>query len=98
MFTTKEVLTDNADFKGYIDNPPSRIVKDKPIEITSMKGTLKRLLRREWPKISGGRDEGAIFWCEVDRRDIRTTYKRVIEVIVALSSVGRQGKEIWVIT
>jgi len=32
----------------------------------------------------------------VDRRDIRTTYERIIRVVAALAGVGGQGKEIWV--
>ena len=60
-----------------------------------MKEVLGRLLRREWPAISGGRPTGTVFWCEVDRRDICTTYERVVQVVAALAGVGRQGKEVW---
>ncbi len=31
----------------------------------------------------------------MDRRDIRTTYERVIQVVAALAGVGGQGKEVW---
>jgi len=61
-----------------------------------MTDVLRRLLHREWPAISGGRPRGTLFWCEVDRRDIRTTYERVVQVVAALAGVGGQGKEIWV--
>ena len=42
----------------------------------SMKEVLGAHLRREWPAISGERRESVMFWCEMDRRDIRTTYTR----------------------
>ncbi len=102
LFTTREVLTGERDglpYK-YVDNPPGQIPPgageirgrlEKP-----MKKVLGELLRREWPAISGGRKEGTLFWCEVDRRDIRTTYERVIQVVAALASVGGQGKEMWI--
>ncbi|HEY65184.1 MAG TPA: hypothetical protein G4O02_11500 [Caldilineae bacterium] len=61
-----------------------------------MREILRALLRREWPAISGGRPHGTIFWCEVDRRDIRTTYERVVQVVAALAGVGGQGKEMWI--
>ena len=37
-----------------------------------------------------------MFWCEVDRRDIRVTYERVARVVAALAGVGGQRKEMWV--
>jgi hypothetical protein len=54
------------------------------------------LLRREWPGISGGRADGAVFWCEVDRRDIRSTFERIVQVVAALAGVGSQGHEMWI--
>lgn len=57
--------------------------------------TTREFLCQEWPAICGGRPEGVVFWCEVDRRGIRTTYARVAQV-AALAGVGGQGKEIWV--
>ncbi|MGQ9548637.1 MAG: hypothetical protein ACUVWS_08405, partial [Roseiflexus sp.] len=57
---------------------------------------MRELLRDEWPAISGGRRTGTIFWCEVDRRDLRTTYERVVQVVAALAGVGGQGKEMWI--
>lgn len=79
LFTTREVLSGEVPAFDYVDNPPGRIAKgpEKPGE--PMKEILHTLMRREWPAISGGRREGALFWCEVDRRDIRTTYERVAE-------------------
>ena len=89
----------NSSYK-YVDNLPGQIppgaenvrgVLEKP-----MKEVLRTLLCREWPAINGGREQGTIFWCEVDRRNIRVTYERVVRVVAALAGVGGQGKEMWV--
>ena len=95
LFTTREVLTGTVLTFDYVDNPPGRVAKGPRISGGPMKEVLRRLLRREWPAISGGRPKGAVFWIEVDRRDIRTTYERVIRVVAALAGVGGQGKEMW---
>ena len=96
LFTTKEVLSGQVAAFGYVDNPPGRIVTAPQMPAEPMKQVLRRLLHREWPAISGGRTSGTLFWCEVDRRDIRITYERVVRVVVALADVGGQGKEMWV--
>ena len=96
LFTTREILSGTVPAFDYVDNPLGRIAKDPRVSGGPMKEVLRRLLRREWPAISGGRPEGTVFWCEVDRRDIRTTYERVIWVVAALAGVGGQGKEMWV--
>ncbi len=80
LFTTKEVLGGEIPAFNFVDNPPGRIAKGPVRERKPMKEVLRGLLRREWPAISGGRPQGAVFWCEVDRRDIRTTYERIIQV------------------
>jgi hypothetical protein len=100
LFTTREVLNGTALPYKYADNLPGQIppgaenvrgVLEKP-----MKEVLRTLLCREWPAISGEREKGTIFWCEVDRRNIRVTYERVVRVVAALAGVGGQGKEMWV--
>lgn len=96
LFTTREVLSGEVLAYDYVDNPPGRITKGPKKPREPMKEVLRTLLRREWPAISGGRPHGTIFWCEVDRRDIRTTYERVVRVVAALADVGGQGKEIWI--
>jgi len=96
LFTTREVLSGTVLAFDYVDNRPGRVAKGPQVPCGLMKEVLRRLLRREWPAISGGRPEGTVFWCEVDRRDIFTTYERVIRVVAALASVGGQGKEMWV--
>ncbi len=96
LFSTREVLSGTVPAFDYVDNPPGRVAKGPRVSGGPMKEVLRRLLRREWPTISGGRPYGTIFWCEVDRRDIRTTYERVIRVVAALARVGGQGHEMWV--
>jgi hypothetical protein len=100
LFTTREVLA-GKDEKGnpvlsyrYIENLPGRIAgNERPEE--QIRELLRHLLKQEWPAVSGGRHKGTLLWCEVDRRDIRMTYGRVIRVVAALAGVGRQGKEVW---
>jgi len=95
LFTTKEVLGGEIPAFDFVDNPPGRIATAPRVQAGPMKDILRRLLRHEWPAISGGRPQGTVFWCEVDRRDIRTTYERVIQVVAALAGVGGQGHEMW---
>lgn len=103
LFTTREVLVGKDEATGkpfitfdYIENPPRRITKGPKQPGGPMKEVLRSLLRQEWPGIGGGRPSGTIFWCEVDRRDIRTTYERIIQVAAALASVGGRGHEMWI--
>lgn len=102
VFTTSEVIKGKNEankpfyaFK-YADNPSGKIVELKEQPEQTMQEALHKLLKREWKNISGGRKSGDLFWCEINRRDIRSTYERIIKVITALSSVGGQGKEMWV--
>jgi hypothetical protein len=96
LFTTPEVLSGKVRALDYVDNPPGEITTEPLKKGGPMKQVLRDLLRREWPAISGGREQGTIFWCEVDRRNIRLTYERVVRVVAALAGVGGQGKEMWV--
>jgi hypothetical protein len=96
LFTTPEVLSGQVLAFDYVDNPPGKITTGPQKSGGPMKQVLRDLLRREWPAISGGREQGTIFWCEVDRRNIRVTYERVVRVVAALAGVGGQGKEMWV--
>ena len=96
LFTTREVLSGEIPALDYVDNPPGRIARGPVQEREPMKKVLRQLLRREWPGVSGGRQEGTLFWCQVNRRDIRTTYERVVQVVAALAGVGGQGKEMWI--
>jgi hypothetical protein len=96
LFTTSEVLSGETPAYEFVENPYGRIASGPEQPRGPMKEVLRRLLRREWPGISGGRPHGTIFWCEVDRRDIRTTYERVVQVVAALAGVGGKGKEMWV--
>lgn len=98
FFTTPEVLAGQTPFQSYayVENQPGQIA-DKPEKSRApMKEVLRSVLKKEWQKISGGRQIGAVFWCEVDRRNISLTYERIVQVIAALAGVGGQGKEMWV--
>ena len=95
LFTTPEVLSGEVPAFDYVDNPPGKIAKGPQKSGGPMKQVLRDLLCREWPAISGGREQGTIFWCEVDRRNIRVTYERVVRVVAALAGAGGQGKEMW---
>jgi hypothetical protein len=95
LFTTPEVLSGQVAAFDYVDNPPGKITTGPQKSGGPMKQVLRDLLRREWPAISGGRTAGTVFWCKVDRRDIRTTYERVVRVVAALAGAGGQGKEMW---
>jgi len=95
LFTTPEVLSGQVLAFDYVDNPPGKITTGPQKSGGPMKQVLRDLLRREWSAIGGGRTAGTVFWCEVDRRDIRTTYERVVRVVAALADTGGQGKEMW---
>ena len=96
LYTTREVLTGEMLAYGYTDNPPGRITQEPQQEGGPMRDVPRRLLKREWPGIAGGRTDGSVFWCEIDRRDIRNVYDRVVQVMTALAEVGGQGKEMWI--
>ncbi len=96
LFTTPEVLSGQAPAYSYVVNPPGRKTRQPEQPGGLMQEILRDLLRREWPAIGGGRRSGTVFWCAVDRRDIRTTYERVVRVIAALAGTGGQGKEMWI--
>lgn len=103
VFTTPEVIKGKDELTNkpfyafeYADNPPGKIVERKEQPRQTMQNALHKLLKREWKNISGGRQSGELLWCEINRRDIRSTYERIIQVIAALSGVGGQGKEMWV--
>jgi hypothetical protein len=96
LFTTREVMS-AVDENGkpflsykYVENPPRRILAEPKHPEEPMRDALDRLLKKIWPAISGGRVVGNLFWCEVDRRDIRATFERVARVVVALAK-----KEQW---
>jgi len=96
LFTTQEVIEGTVHTFRYIDNPPGRKASGPEQPPGPMRSILRDLLRREWPAIAGSRSEGTVFWCAVDRRDIRLTYERVVRVIAALAGTGGQGKEMWI--
>ncbi|MFN3929728.1 MAG: hypothetical protein ACK4OK_08865, partial [Thermoflexus sp.] len=84
LFTTREVLSGEKSTSPYINNPAGRKANGPQCEGGPMREILRDLLRQEWPAIGAGRRSGTVFWCKVDRRDIRTTYRRIVQVIAAL--------------
>ncbi len=98
LFATKEVI-EGTDKKfhadKYIKNRLGHIdTKEEKSE--PMKKVLAPLLQEEWSKISGGRTNGCIFWCEVERRNFEETFNRMAQVVASLAKgTGEQGKEIW---
>ncbi len=94
LFTTREVLSGELKCQPYIENVPGQ-TNGQSQPSGAMKDVLRGLLGQIWPPISGGRKARTVFWCEVDRRDIRNVYERVARVVTALGGVGRQGKEMW---
>jgi hypothetical protein len=96
FFTTKEVIRGMVHTYDYILNPPGRICEGPKETGRPMKEALRNLLKKDWPKVAGGRQSGTVFWCEVDRRDTRSTYARIAQVVAALAGVGGEGKEMWV--
>jgi len=95
FFTTHEILTGECLAYGYTDNPPGRSTTGSQKESGPMKDVLRHLLNREWPTIAKERTKGSLFWCEIDRRNIRDAYDKAVRVVAALDGVGGQGKEIW---
>jgi hypothetical protein len=96
LFSTKEVITGTVHTNDYILNSPGRVSEGPKEMDRPMKEALRNLLKKDWPKVAGGRQSGTVFWCEVDRRDTRSTYARIAQVVAALAGVGGQGKEMWV--
>ena len=100
LFTTSEVIQGTDGHKpflsfSYIDNQPSTaqgVKKDGDV----MKSLLPALLKNCCREIFGKRKSVTLFWCQIDRRDIQSTYERIIWIITVLSSVGGQGKEMWI--
>jgi hypothetical protein len=99
LFTTKEVINGEVDCEEYIKNPYGKIGGNYEKRTDAMKKVLEPLLIQEWSKIKAPQigNTGIIYWCEVELRDIKTTYERIAKVIASLAKGnGQQGKEIWI--
>lgn len=96
FFSTEEILTGKLSCFDYIENEPGQS-RGKCIKggEDDVKTVLKRVLKKIWPKISGNRQKGTLFWCTVDRRNVMEVYEKIIRVVAALAGVGGQGKEMW---
>lgn len=101
IFTTKEVLegSDTQDELYYVENRSGTVAKRPHTPLNfPMQKQLKELLKKDWSNIRGKqhqRENGHIYWCEVDLRNTELTYDRVIKVVAALDNPGRRGKEVW---
>ena len=101
IFTTKEVLegSDTQDELYYVENRSGTVAKrpHTPLNLP-MQTQLKELLKKDWSNIRGKqhpRENGHIYWCEVDLRNTELTYDRIIKVVAALDHPGKRGKEVW---
>lgn len=98
LFTTKEVINGEVDCELYIQNFYGQIRGNFEKRTNTMKEVLKPLLIQEWSRIKAPQigNTGIIYWCEVELRDIKTTYERIAKVVASLAKgSGQQGKEIW---
>lgn len=93
FLTTEEVLSGKLQARGYIKNIAGS-TKGASGEAQPMKQVLSGLLAEILPDFTE-RKTVDIFWCEIDRRDIQDVYAKVVQVVSALSGVGKQGKEMW---
>lgn len=93
LFTTREVLCGDMLALPYLKNMPGN-TNGALAERAPMKNVLMQLLANILSPVTK-REQVDIFWCEIDRRDIRNVYDRVIQVAACLSGVGGQGKEMW---
>lgn len=94
VFTTREVLDGKLVSRPYTENQRGTTHGKTTDNKQPMKEVLKSLLPSILRDISH-RKTIDLFWCNIDRRDIRNVYERVIRVVAALSGVGGQGKEMW---
>jgi hypothetical protein len=97
LFTTQEVINGKRDglCSDYVENPAGQS-RGKAQMGEAMAKVLKRVLPPDLKRAAGGRDEVALYWCEIDRADLRVTFERVARVIYAAKPAGEVGKEIWI--
>jgi hypothetical protein len=98
LFTTPEVMHGRPDglCADYIENTAGqargRIVQRNE----AMARVLRRVLPPDLKRAAGSRDQVALYWCEIDRADLRVTFKRMARVMYATKPAGEVGKEIWI--
>ncbi len=94
FFSTPEVLSGQLKIRSFIDNRAASS-QGKELNGGEAKPLLRKYLRQIAQEYKFQRPELSIFWCEVERRNLRSTYERVIQIVNALESAGGQGKEKW---
>lgn len=102
IFSTREVISGKSSSGkpfncfDYQNNQPGK-PSGKDFEGDRMLTVIEKTLKQKaCNPIFGGRTKVPVFWCCIDRYDVAETYEHIIQTIAALSSVGRQGKEIWI--
>lgn len=96
LFTTPEVIDGKQDglCSDYIENPVGQS-RGKGQGGQPVPKVLRRELVPDLKRAVGVRREVALYWCEIDRTELRMTFERVARVIYAARPIGRGGKEIW---
>jgi hypothetical protein len=97
LFTTPEVMKGREDAlcSDYIDNRAGQ-TRGKGQRGEAMIKVLKRVLPDELKRAAGGRNEVALYWCEIDQADSQATFERVARVMHATKPPGDVGKEMWI--
>jgi hypothetical protein len=98
LFSSREILEGQEEgfCSDYIDNTAGRtggklIYGGEPIP-----KMLKKVLPSDLKRAAGGREEVALYWCEIDRIDPLVTFERIARVMYAAKPPREVGKEIWV--
>jgi len=97
LFTTPEVRQAQKDglCLDYVCNPLGPKVGPSHSN-DPMPRALQTLLRADLAALAGGRREFDVYWCDVDRSDLGTTFERVARVLFAAKPPDKLGKEVWV--
>ena len=96
LFTSREVRNGEMDCYEFIDNRPGHCAPPATLSKQKMPDALRRYLPAEWKPVAKQRSEGRLFWCDVHRGDLLSTFERVSRVLGALKSTGSLGKEMWI--
>jgi len=96
LFTSPEVKNGTINCFDFIDNQPGCCSPPATLSKQKMPDALRRYLPAEWRPVAKQRSEGRLFWCDVHRGDLLSTFERVSRVLAALKSTGSLGKEVWI--
>jgi hypothetical protein len=97
LFSTGEVLRDELKCYPYVVNQPGLCRPNAKAEAEmSIRDALRRVLPNVLRTLAKGRKEVKLYWVEVDRTDLLSTFQRIAAVILCVKSVGSLGKETWI--